>query len=120
MKPLRLENLHNPHEFIEVPRWISNSTDYRYLDGKRVFVEWGGKGRSLVVGLCRVHGPNPDGYFAVDLTIRFPENDPSFKGYTFHLSLMQLERIMPTQNSQYDFEYRGVLNQDHPFTLESE
>jgi hypothetical protein len=121
MRSSRLENLTNPDEYVEVPRWIRNSTDYRHLSGKRVLVETGGKNsRSLQVGRLQVHGPNSEGLFAVDLTVRWPEHDPSFAGHIYHLSLAQLERIVPVRHPRYEFEYLGVLNADHPFTTSFE
>jgi hypothetical protein len=116
MESTRLPSLTNAGEYVEVPRWIPNSTDYRHLSGKRVFAEIGGKGRSLQVGRLQVYGPNSAGRFAVDLTFRWPENDASFAGYVYHLSLAQLERIVPVQHPQHEYEYLGVLNADHPFT----
>jgi len=114
---MRLPSLIHPDEFIEVPRWLPSATDFRYLVGKRAFVETGGnKHHSVEIGVFRVHGPNAEGRFAVDLAFPSPGSVTSLKDYIYHLSLAQLERLRPVQHSQYEFTYNGVLHADHPFT----
>jgi hypothetical protein len=114
---MRLPSLRHPDEFIEVPRWLPTLTDHRHLDGKRVFAEVGyGKYHALKIGYLRVHGPNAEGHFAVDLSFPCPGSVTSLKAYIYHLSQTQLERLIPVEHKHYEFTYGGVLNADHPFT----
>lgn len=114
---MRLPSLKHPDEFIEVPRWIPDSADYRHLDGKRVFAETGGSTyHALKIGRLYVHGPNADGLFAVDLAFPCPDSVTSLKAYIYHLSKRHLERLCPVHHDQYEFTYEGVLYADRPFT----
>jgi hypothetical protein len=114
---MRLPSLKDPNEFIEVPRWLPVLTDFRHLDGKRVFAEVSyGKYHALEIGYLRVHGPNAGGHFAVDLLFPCQGSVTSLKAYIYHLSLAQLERMIPVQHTKYEFTYDGALSADHPFT----
>ena len=114
---MRLPSLKDPNEFIEVPRWLPVLRDYRHLQGKRVFAEvYYGKSHVLKIGYLGVHGPNTEGHFAIDLSFPCPGSVTSLKAYIYHLSLSQVERIIPVQHKQYEFTYEGVLRADHSFT----
>jgi hypothetical protein len=114
---MRLPHLKQPGDFVEVPRWLPGSETLSHLNGKRVLAETGGKKHHAVkIGTLRIHGPNAQGQFAVDLEFPCPTSRTSLSSYIYHLSAEQLLRLVAVQGSPYDYRYDGVLYADHPFT----